>query len=608
MKIAPANVAVAVGRSSAGDLSEALRAVSQNCRDETTAHLQFRQCAESVSGVMAATVVSETAPSPPSTPQAELVFDGEDNNSAILSISRQAAIEGRRITTDHPHVRNVTLVAIPVASKSTTQSLVVALVDSPKGDVSAISQLESIAFAMAAWISRKSERWAEVRLTVTAAAIELTQQLEQCSSVQEASAKLVSEMESFTGCPFVAVGLCRHPNGRCVTESIYGSTQLNRNSVFVRQLNEVLSETVARREPTLVRKSSPGSVHAALAHEAFLTGSDYQCVTSIPLTGLNQKVCGVLVVAGAGKQVAAPHCEGLLKAAGPLIGCTFDLLRDASASPARAASAAKRWFKPLTVLAGLMVIMAATMCFPVAHRIVCECTVEPVSKRICVSPYDGIISTAFAETGSEVCAGEVLAEMESREIRWELASLQARAAQSIKQRDTEMIAGNMLESQLADLELGQIQARNTMLRARLENKLIVAPISGVVLTGTMENMTNAAVRIGTPIYEIAPLDSMLVEVAVPESEVDYLNAGQSATITFHGGNRMQREGKIREVYPQAEIRGGQNVFVAILELDNSDRRLRPGTNGIARVSAGTASVGWILFHRAYERVCMWWPL
>ena len=102
MKIAPANVAVAVGRSSAGDLSEALRAVSQNCRDETTAHLQFRQCAESVSGVMAATVVSETAPSPPSTPQAELVFDGEDNNSAILSISRQAAIEGRRITTDHP--------------------------------------------------------------------------------------------------------------------------------------------------------------------------------------------------------------------------------------------------------------------------------------------------------------------------------------------------------------------------------------------------------------------------------------------------------------------------------------------------------------------------
>ena len=86
-----------------------------------------------------------------------------------------------------------------------------------------------------------------MRLTVTAAAIELTQQLEQCSSVQEASAKLVSEMESFTGCPFVAVGLCRHPNGRCVTESIYGSTQLNRNSVWLEKLEggiEHLKEVV----------------------------------------------------------------------------------------------------------------------------------------------------------------------------------------------------------------------------------------------------------------------------------------------------------------------------------------------------------------------------
>lgn len=608
MKVTSANVAVAVSRSSAGDLSEALRAVSLSCNDETATILQFQRCAESVSGVMAATIVSGTAASPPLTPQAELVFDGKENNAAVLDISQQATTNGRRIASDHPHIRNVNLIAIPVATKPTTRAMVVALVDSPSSDVSAMSQLECIAFAMTAWTARIAGRKTEVRLTVTTAAVELTEQLEQCTSVHEASVKLANEVQSFTGCKFVAVGLCRRPNGRCVTESIHGSNQLNRNSAFVRQLNEVLSETVARHEPTVVRKSSPGSLQAALAHESFLTGSEYQCVTSIPLTGLNKQVCGVLVVAGARKQVAAPHCEGLLNAAGPLIGCTFDLLRDASASPARAASAAKRWFKPLTILAGLMATIIATMFVPVPHRIACDCTVEPLSKRICVSPYDGIISTAFVEIGSEVSAGKVLAEMESREIRWELASLQAKAAQSVKQRDTQMIAGKMLESQLAELELGQVQARETMLRARLENKSIVSPIDGVVLTGSIENVTNAAVKIGTPIYEIAPLDSMLVEIAIPESEVDFFEAGQSATMTFHGGNRMVREGKIREVYPQAEIRNGQNVFVAILELDNSDRKLRPGTGGTARISAGTAYVGWILFHKAYDRICVWWPL
>lgn len=589
-----------------GQLHESLRTLCQSRGEEAAVLRQFQVCAESVSGVMAAVFVHGNDAFSLTGPQAEVVFAGAENRTVVQSVAQAAWQTGRRISQDHPHVRNVRVSAIPVVGAGQGWALVASLVtDSSKVD-GPLNQLEAVASSLSVWLKTQETLTSGTKLQVSAAALELTEKLEQCDGIAEASIELVNEVARFTGCQFVVVGLCKKANGRCLTQHIHGTSQLNRNSSQARRLDEALSETVVRNAVTQFPSSS--SNHATVAHQTLLDGSQHQAVVSVPLIGRKNRVCGVLLLAGTSPQLNAPACQGLLQAMGPLVGSTLELLRDASSSPARAASIAKRWLKPVGILASLVVAFVAVMFVPVTHRITCDCTVQPSSRRICVAPYDGLISTAVAEIGDTVVAGQLLAEMDSREIRWELASLQAKAAQAVKQRDTEMISGNVLKSQLAELELGQITSRKTMLEARLKNKSIIAPISGIVLTGDLERVANAAVKIGTPIYEIAPLDHVVVEIEVPETEIDFLNDAADVSVVLQGGQRTDYSGTIASVRPQAEIRNGHNVFVALLKLENAEGTLRPGVGGTAKIQAGKAAIGWILFHKAWEKMVLWWPL
>ena len=107
---------------------------------------------------------------------------------------------------------------------------------------------------------------------------------------------------------------------------------------------------------------------------------------------------------------------------------------------------------------------------------------------------------------------------------------------------------------------------------------------------------------GKSLFEVAPLEKMTVEMRIPEVDARHVEAGQTARMKFSSYPFRTWEGQIVRVHPRSELVQDANVFIAEVELDNEDGRLRPGMKGWGKVAAGWKPLGWVWLHHAWERV------
>ena len=127
-------------------------------------------------------------------------------------------------------------------------------------------------------------------------------------------------------------------------------------------------------------------------------------------------------------------------------------------------------------------------------------------------------------------------------------------------------------------------------------------MDGVVVTGDLEKVQGAPLTIGQTLFEVAPLETMNIEVEIPEEEIAHVAPGMPVAVRFDALNDVAITGVLARIHPQAELRQKQSVFVADLVTANPDGRLRPGMNGWAEISGDKKRLGWILFHKPWFRL------
>jgi multidrug efflux pump subunit AcrA (membrane-fusion protein) len=109
------------------------------------------------------------------------------------------------------------------------------------------------------------------------------------------------------------------------------------------------------------------------------------------------------------------------------------------------------------------------------------------------------------------------------------------------------------------------------------------------------------VTIGQALYEVAPLDEVVVEIAIPDDEYTHVAVDYEVTVRFDGFDQALT-GKIRKIHPKSEVRNGDNVFVAEVVLSNDGLAMRPGMTGFAKVKSETHSLAWNLLHKPWEHL------
>jgi multidrug efflux pump subunit AcrA (membrane-fusion protein) len=420
---------------------------------------------------------------------------------------------------------------------------------------------------------------------------------------------LANDLRSILGCRQVAIGMCRRRIGRCRLEAISGVRNFDRQSKIVKLMEAVMEEATiadALRVPDIDESSAFGD--ATSAQRDLVQATDAAHILCRAIRDHSGTLIGACLAVDDGEGNATRVEQEMRNVADAVATC-IKIVRNTTSHSARRLVARVANVDGVRRRVAASFIVAAVglaMFVPTPYKVPCECVLQPVARKYVAVPYDGVLEKVLVEPGDVTTRGQVLAQMDVREIQWELAGLHADHSRSQKQIDANLAARDTASAQLAKLEMERLEVKIHLLENRANHLEIKSPTDGVVISGDPRKTEGARLTLGQTLFEIGPLDHMVVELEVPDEDVSHIAVGQPVEIRLEAYLGRTLFGTIARIHPRSEMREQENVFRAEVLVDNSQRSLRPGMRGHARVRTASHALVWILFHKAWQRLPFLW--
>jgi multidrug resistance efflux pump len=480
----------------------------------------------------------------------------------------------------------------------------------PKASVE-IDRITGILQVVAAHITLadvlEESKAAESESKNTAALLDLLGKCESSSDLKRACITLVNDLQEFLQCDRVAVGMCGLRRKSCRLIAVSGLSQFDKRAKFATSIEVALDEAILRDKVTRWPPGDESDRSAALAHQRVCEVTNSAGVISSPLYDDRGNLVGAWLFLGARDFTQSEDASSFVRATQRQVGSSLQLMRRAEINPfSRCAQevTARLGSRPAQAAVVIICLLIATLFVPVKYKVGCNCQIQPVVRRFVAAPYDGKLEETMVEPGDEVSADELLARMDGRELRWELAGLEADYDRAEKGRDASMAVESVAKAQQASLEMERLQLKIQLVNNRLENLEIRSPLDGIVIAGDLKKTEGAPLSVGQTMFEISPLDKMIVEVEIPERDVLHVEVGQELVFRVDAYPGREWSGTIARIFPRAELRDHESVYIAEVNLDNRSGELRPGMKGRAKVIGARHALGWNLFHKPYESLCM----
>jgi multidrug resistance efflux pump len=126
---------------------------------------------------------------------------------------------------------------------------------------------------------------------------------------------------------------------------------------------------------------------------------------------------------------------------------------------------------------------------------------------------------------------------------------------------------------------------------------IQAPIAGQVLTPYAEHLVGRYVERGDSLLVLADLQTVMLEIPVPEKEVADVTYGHRCSSRPRSLAGRTFEGRVVGIAPAAESGPRQRTVLVRSEIDNADGMLRAGTTGYAKILCGERRLGDLALRR-----------
>lgn len=439
------------------------------------------------------------------------------------------------------------------------------------------------------------------------ALLELLTKLQAADSLNQACRWLVNDLRAYLNCGTLALAMRRGVRGGLSLRAISSMVEFDGNSELARQFESACDEALLGDRSTMWPAVDDAERHATLALKALCTQAGATSAICSLLRDTTGNVVGSWLILNIDPQHDR-RTRSLARAfATPVANCLSALQRQQRNVVGRAMHALRGYARTRVgwLMAALLGLGAASMFVPATHKINCDCRLEPVTRRFVAAPFEGTLQEALAEPGDVVAQGTLLARMDGREIRWKQAELVAERARAAKTRDAELAAGKFAAAQISKLEMQRIDLQIQRLEHRAENLDIRSPIAGVITSGDLQRAQGAPLTLGQSLFEVAPLDAMVVEMAIPQDDIRFVrkNLPVNVQLDSHAGETWQLT--VDRLQPRAELRDQQSVFVGTALLANQDGKLRPGMEGHARILGARRPLGWLLFHKPWEALRTW---
>lgn len=512
---------------------------------------------------------------------------------------------GGLVHNPHPEIRNLSALGVGVRRASGGYDLLVVLAANLTREL-AEPELLTLQSVAAVWeqaeLAHRVQE-AEEQTRSAAVLVDLVRRLNAAGTLAGACQELSRSVQEHLHCGLVGMGWCAEPGALPRLQALADGVEFDRHSPQVQRIEAALGESTLSGQLHVWPQASAAGTPLALKRLTEVLG--VEAAVTVPLVDAADNIVGSLLCAGAARSLVGESSRRFLDAAAVAAGAALASIRRHEGGWATrvvrwSGTRAAQW-RGVGLALGTAAI-AGLLSLPLPYRISARCRTAPVERRISPAPFDGLLRETLVAPGDVVRSGQPLAVMDGREIHWELAGVVAEAEKAARERDAYMAAHDIARSVMSGLEVERLRTRETLLRDRLQRLEVRSPLDGIVLQGSLDRRENVPVTVGQALYEIAPLEQLRVEVAIPAEEISHVRVGLPVELRLNGAAGDRLEGRITRIRPASEVRDGRNVFVAEADLENREGRWRPGMEGAVRIIGDAHPLGWNLFHRAWEYV------
>jgi multidrug resistance efflux pump len=226
-------------------------------------------------------------------------------------------------------------------------------------------------------------------------------------------------------------------------------------------------------------------------------------------------------------------------------------------------------------------------------RIDTNARLEGAVNRSLAAPFDAYLDRAIFRAGQVVKEGDALAWFDDRDLRLEQTKLISQQAQYTRQLQQAQASWDSGQAGVISAQLDQVTAQLNLINGMLTRTAIRAPFDALITSGDLSQDLGLPISKGQVLFELAPLADYRLVLDVPETDIGYLNVGQTGELVLKAFPDQPVEFEVSLITPIAEAQDGQNQFRVEAKLEQISEGMRPGLEGVSKVSIDERKLIWI---------------
>ncbi|MEO0511881.1 MAG: HlyD family efflux transporter periplasmic adaptor subunit [Planctomycetota bacterium] len=528
---------------------------------------------------------------------------------AKLAVSSSGGVAGTRVepvvmassgglyTTEPTH----RAVATPLIAEGRVQGATLALLPGASGDAGEEARLIELAnqrfetFLLAKHARTETEQKLMLRQT-----LELLDRGQQAESAGDMASVLCDELAQRFRCTRASLGMVEGDEIR--VKSISAAPQLDRRTALSESLERVMEECAQQDTEILYPVPEAHEADAARRlvvreHERFFVSHGHSSLMTLPLR-VEGDLVGVVVLERESHDPFPESALPLVRLAAEFVGPAIftrrladrglkQVARDRAGEIAETLVGPRHtgWKLLAASVAAAFVLLAAV---PIPSRVVSSGEVSAEVVRSVTPGFAGFLAEVRYRPGDRVAEGDLMATLDTREMRLRLSETEAQAMALETERDDAYSRGEPAEGRKAEARLAETRAAIGLLRLSLDKAELRAPLSGVVSGGDLEHAAGSRVEPAKALFEVVG-DGRRVVLDVGERDIGRVEVGDEGWVVTRSDPGRRLPVRVLRINPSSDAGEGNNTFRVEAELIDPERDaplLSPGTRVTSRLRDG----------------------
>ena len=417
--------------------------------------------------------------------------------------------------------------------------------------------------------------------------------------------------------PYERASIALEERGKIHVKAISGMTEINPSDPDVKRLNDLLQwASLSAQEMFIVQKDGEVDDPRPETREKFkryFEESGVRAFYTLPLADDQGRV-GILAFESSDPDfLSEAHLEMIKVLAGqatvavrnaslyrevPFIGILEPILHKKQ----QFLSMEKRRRRAMLAAAGAAVL--ALIVIPLPMRVDGVATVAPSHMAKIQPEVEGVVARVHVREGDPVTRGTVLADLEDWDYRGAKAAAEAKRGEAVALMNRALASNDGTEAGIQRVQADYWTAEAKRAWERLDRTHLRSPIDGVVATPRVENLVGRHLEYGDTFAEVVDTRTATVDVAIADSDVALLEAGEDAVVKLDAFPTHTFKGKLTVISPLSQVEEEHRVFFARIAVPNGDPEalMRSGMQGRGKIDvraswypAGWRPAGYVLF-------------